>query len=320
MRRYLIRRLIQVVVMLVVMSVVFFVLIHLLPGGPEKVFFSPRTPPEARAHLIQEYGLDKPLPIQYFSYITQVVQGNFGNSIADGQPVLKEIGALFPNTLELFISAFFFALIIAIPLGVLAAVRQYSITDYTVTVLAYFGISMPIFFFGLVLQNIFGDILHVFPTIGIATPNADFGPLGNFEDRLVHLVMPTIVLSLLFIACWSRYLRSSMLDVVKQDYVRTARAKGLSGRVVFFRHALRNALIPLLTQLAIDFGAFAGGAAITETVFGWPGVGKFFIESLEARDYPVLMALLLITTSSVLIFNLIADLLYGVVDPRIRYS
>ncbi len=280
MRRYLIRRLIQVVVMLVVMSVVFFLLIHLIPGGPDKVFFSPHTPPEARAHLRVEYGLDKPLYVQYFSYVTQVVQGNFGNSISDGQPVLKEIGALFPNTLELFISAFFFALLLAIPLGVLAAVRQYSITDYSVTVLAYFGISMPIFFFGLILQNIFGDTLHTLPTIGIATPNADFGLLGNFEDRLVHLVLPTIVLSLLFIAGWSRYLRSSMLDVVKQDYVRTARAKGLSGRVVFFRHALRNALIPLLTQLAIDFGAFAGGAAITETVFAWPGVGSFFIASL----------------------------------------
>ena len=158
------------------------------------------------------------------------------------------------------------------------------------------------------------------PDYGIATPNADFGPVGNFEDRLVHLVLPTIVLSLLFIAGWSRYLRSSMLDVVKQDYVRTARAKGLAGRVVFFRHALRNALIPLITQLAIDFGAFAGGAAITETVFGWPGVGKFFIDALRNRDYPVLMALLLIATASVLIFNLIADLLYGVVDPRIRYS
>ena len=163
MRRYLFRRLIQVVVMLVVMSVVFFVLIHLLPGGPDKVFFSPRTPPEVRAHIIKEYGLDKPLPIQYFNWVTQVVQGNFGNSISDGQPVLKEIGSLFPNTLELFISAFFFALIIAIPLGVLAAVRQYSITDYSATVLAYFGISMPIFFFGLVLQNVFADSLHVLP-------------------------------------------------------------------------------------------------------------------------------------------------------------
>ncbi len=320
MRRYLFRRLIQVVVMLVVMSVVFFVLIHLLPGGPEKVFFSPRTPPEARAHLIKEYGLDKPLYIQYFNYMSQVVQGNFGFSIADGQPVMKEIGALFPNTLELFLSAFFFALVIAIPLGVLAAVRQYSITDYSVTILAYFGISMPIFFFGLILQHVFGDTLHALPTIGIATPNANFGPLGNFEDRLVHLILPTIVLSLLFIAGWSRYLRSSMLDVVKQDYVRTARAKGLGGASVFFGHALRNALIPLLTQIAIDFGAFAGGAAITETVFAWPGVGKFFISSLQVRDYPVLMALLLITTTSVLLFNLLADVLYSVVDPRIRLS
>ena len=320
MRRYIIRRLVQALVMIVIMSVVFFLLIHLLPGGPDKVFFSPRTPPEARAELRKQLGLDNPLPVQYLAWFTQVLQGNFGYSIADGQPVLTDLGRLFPNTLELFLTSLIFALIVAILLGVLAAVRQYSITDYTVTVLAYFGISMPIFFFGLLLQNVFGDTFHVLPTIGISTPNANFTPLENFEDRLAHLILPAIVLSLLFIAGWSRYLRSSMLDVVKQDYIRTARAKGLSGRVVFFRHALRNALIPLLTQVAIDFGAIAGGAAITETVFAWPGVGKYFIESLVARDYTVLMAMLLLSTASVLLFNLVADILYSVVDPRIRYS
>lgn len=321
MRRYIIRRLVQAVVMIFIMSVVFFLLIHLIPGGPDRVFFSPRTPLAARQHLRHEYGLDQPLYVQYLSWFTQVLRGNFGFSFSDGQPVLSDLGALFPNTLELFLTALIFALIVAIILGVLAAVRQYSLTDYTATVLAYFGISMPIFFFGLMLQIIFGDTLHLLPTSGIATPNApDFTPLENFQDRVVHLILPALVLSLLFIAGWSRYLRSSMLDVVKQDYIRTARAKGLSGRVVFFRHALRNALIPLLTQVAIDFGAVAGGAAITETVFAWPGVGKFFLDSLTHRDYPVLMAMLLISTASVLLFNLLADALYSVVDPRIRYS
>jgi peptide/nickel transport system permease protein len=320
MRRYIIRRLAQTVVMLFVMSLVFFLLIHALPGGPDKVFFSPRTPPEARAELRKSLGLDQPLPIQYWSWLTQALRGNFGYSIADGQPVIQEIGSRLPATLELFLASLTFALIVAIILGVVSAARQYSITDYSVTVLAYFGISMPVFFFGLVLQYIFGVQLQILPTIGIATPNANFGPLESFEDRVVHLILPMIVLSLLFIAGWSRYLRSSMLDVVKQDYVRTAKAKGLSSRNVFFRHALRNALIPMLTQVAIDFGAIAGGAAITETVFAWPGVGRLFIDSLTARDYPVLLALLLLSTACVLLFNLLADILYSVVDPRIRYS
>ncbi len=321
MRRYLIRRLLQAVVMLFLMSIALFGLIHAMPGGPEAVLFSPRMTLATRLALRKLYGLDKPLPVQYLDWLGNVLHGNFGNSFADGQPVLSEIGARFPNTLELFLAALLLALIVAVLLGVVSAVRQYSITDYSTTILAYFGISMPIFWFGLILQEIFGVQLGWLPTSFISSPDTTgFTTLDNFVDRVDHLILPMVCLSLLFIAGWSRYLRSSMLDVVKQDYIRTARAKGLSSRLVFFRHALRNALIPLVTQVAIDFGGIAGGAAITETVFGWPGMGSFFIQSLQARDFPVLLAMLLLSAATVIAFNLLADVLYAVIDPRIRYS
>ena len=321
MRRYVIRRLLQAVVMLFVMSLFFFLLIHAIPGGPDRVLFNPKAPPEVKLALRKLYGLDQPLYVQYLDWLGQVLHGNFGFSFGDNQPVMSDIGARFPATLELFLAGLTFALIVALLLGVFSAVRQYSLMDYVVTVLAYFGISMPIFFFGLVLQEIFAVQLQLLPDFGIASSDtAGFTPLDLFTDRLVHLILPMSAFSLLFIAFWSRYLRASMLDVVKQDYIRTARAKGLSSRTVFFRHALRNALIPLITQVAIDFGGLAAGAVITENVFAWPGLGQLLLQSLDARDYPVLLAMLVIITAFVIGANLVADILYAVVDPRIRYS
>ncbi len=321
MRRYILRRLIQAVVMLFVMTIVFFGMIHAIPGGPDRVLFNPKLPPLVRIQLRHQFGLDQPVHIQYINWLTQVLHGNFGYSFVDNQPVMSDVGARIPATVELFVTGMLFALIVAVILGVFSAVRQYSITDYLVTVLAYFGISMPVFFFGLVLQEIFAVKLGWFPDLGRASVDqSGFTPIQIFEDYAVHLVLPVAMFSLLFIAVWSRYLRSSMLDVVKQDYIRTARAKGLSSRVVFFRHGLRNALIPLITQVAIDFGGIAAGAVITETIFAWPGLGQLFLSSLTDRDYPVIMAMLIFITVSVIVANLIADVLYGVVDPRIRYS
>lgn len=319
MGRYIIRRLIQAGIMLILLSVGFFALLHLLPGGPEAVLFSPRMTLETRLALRHSYGLDKSLPEQFIFWVKNVFVGNFGNSFADGQPVTFDIGVRAPYTFWLFLSAFSVALLIAIPLGVIAAVKQYSLTDYLATVVSYFGISMPIFFFALMVQIVFGRM--GVPTFGAsASDTTGFSVLDNLQDRVIHLILPTFVLSLAFIAGWSRYLRSSMLDVIKQDYIRTARAKGLGSRIIFFRHALRNALIPFITQVALDFGAIAGGATITETVFGYPGLGRLFFDSLTARDYPVLQAMLILGAASVILFNLLADVLYAVVDPRIRYS
>ncbi len=321
MARYLIRRIVQSVVMMFIMSIIFFSLIHLIPGGPTAVLFSPRLSKAARDNLTHVYGLDKPVYQQYLIWLGKFVRGDFGNSFVNGLPVSSEILGRLPATLELLLSALAFALVFAILLGVTAAVRQYSLADYTTTVLAYVGISMPVFAFAIILQEIFGVKLGWLPTFSNQSAITDgFTSFDYFLDGLVHLILPTIALSLLFIAVWSRYLRSSMLDVVKQDYIRTARAKGLSSRFVFFRHALRNALIPLTTQVAIDVGGVFSGAVITETVFAWPGLGRLFYDSLDARDYPVLLAMLMISTASVIFFNLVADVLYSVLDPRIRYS
>jgi peptide/nickel transport system permease protein len=320
MGRYLIRRLLQAILLLFLISLVMFLLLHLMPGGPVGVLFNPRQSAAVKAALIKEFGLNQPLIVQYFRWLGSALVGNFGYSFADYQPVMQVIGSRFPATLELFVSALVFALLVAICLGVLSAVRQRSATDYTLTSLSYFGISMPIFLFGLFAQYIFGVWLHWLPTSGTETFGYTFDPISGFFDHLSHLLLPMLVLSITFIAGWSRYMRSSMIEVVKQDYMRTARAKGVGPVSLLIRHALRNAVIPLITVVAIDFGQVAGGAAITEGIFAWPGMGLLFLESLDARDYPVLLAMLLLGAVFVIMFNLIADILYAVVDPRIRYS
>lgn len=323
MRRYLIRRVVQAVFMLFVMSIVFFTLLHLIPGGPDAVIGAnnPHITPIQRAAIRHRFGLDQPVPIQYLSWLGNALHGDFGISFSNSLPVAQELAARIPATLELFLTALGFALIMAILLGVTAAVKQYSITDYLITVLSYIGISMPVFWFALLLQELFGVQLGLLPVFGrTAADTTTFTNLEIFEDYVVHLILPAIVLSLLFIATWSRFLRSSMLEVIKQDYIRTARMKGLGARRVFFRHALRNALIPLVTVVAISFGGIAGGAIITETIFAWPGLGRLFLVAVNFPDYPTLLAYLLFGAASVIFFNLVADILYGVIDPRIRYS
>lgn len=320
MGRYIIRRLLQAIPLLLMVSIVVFTLIHLIPGGAEAVFLNPKLTGAARQAIRHNLGLDQPVYIQYLLWIKGAVTGNFGNSFVDGQTVISDVGARVGPTIELFGSALLFALILAIPLGVTSAVRQYSIVDYTITFFSYFGISMPIFFFAIIMQEIFAAKLGWLPDFGRSSDAVYSSPFDYFLDYLLHLILPMIVLSLAFMAGWSRYMRASMLEVKRQDYMRTARSKGLGPVAILARHGLRNALIPVLTVVALDFGAIAGGAAVTETIFAWPGLGSFFIQSLTGRDYPVLMAMLLMSAVVVIFFNLLADVLYGVLDPRIRYS
>ena len=320
MSQYLIRRLLQAIPLLFLLSIFVFLLIHALPGGPDQVIFNPHLDAAGRAALRASFGLDQPLPIQYLKWLGNILRGNFGFSFSTNQPVSDILAQRFPNTIELFAVALSIALILAIVLGVVAALRQNTATDYMLTVISYFGISMPVFLLGLFLQDIFGVQLLLLPVSGTATLGVSFTPSDAFLDHLLHLALPTIALSLLFIAQWSRYMRSSMVDVVKQDYMRTARAKGVATSAMVIRHALRNAVIPLITVVAIDFGSVAGGAVITEGIFNWPGVGLLFFDSLGKRDYPVLLAVLVISGVFVITFNLLADILYGVMDPRIRYS
>lgn len=320
MGRYIIRRILQAIPLLLLVSIFMFSLIHLMPGGPEQVLFNPHISAAAREQMRVRFGLNDPVPIQYLKWLRNSLSGDFGFSFATNLPVTTLLGQRFPATLELFGSALLFALIFAILLGVIAGVRQGSPTDYVLTTVSYFGISMPVFLFALFGQYIFGVALHWLPTSGTNTVGYNLAPFDAFIDALQHLLLPMMVLSILFIAAWSRYLRSTMIDVVKQDYMRTARAKGVSSLGVLVRHAMRNALIPLVTVVALDFGGIAGGAVITETIFSWPGMGQLFYSSLQARDYPVLLAMLTLSAFFVIAFNLIADILYGVLDPRIRYS
>lgn len=320
MGRYIIRRLIQAVPLLILISMAMYALIQLLPGGPDQVIFNPHLSAAGRAALRAKFGLDQPVPIQYLKWAGNLLQGDFGYSFATNQPVTAILAQRFPNTLELFVSALVLALILAIILGIIAAVRQGSVIDFTLMALSYLGISTPVFVLGLVAQNIFGVQLHWLPTSGTATLGYTLSPVDAFIDHIQHLILPMLVLAVAFIAGWSRYMRSSMIEVTKQDYMRTAKAKGVAPTAALFRHAVRNAVIPLITVVAINFGSVAGGAAITEGVFAWPGMGLQFLQSLDARDYPVLMAMLVLSAVFVVAFNLIADILYAVMDPRIRYS
>jgi len=320
MGRYIIRRILQAIPLLFLLTIGMFLLIRLLPGGPEAVFFSPRMTAAARAALRANYGLNDPLPVQYVKWLTSALTGNFGYSFGTYEPVTAIIARRFPATLELFGTALILALILAILVGVIAAVRQGTLTDYTLTVMAYFGICMPVFLLALLAQEIFGVTLGWFPTSGTATLGYTLSPFDAFVDHLQHLFLPMIVLAIAFIAGWSRYMRSSMIEVVRQDYMRTARAKGVGTTSLLMRHGFRNAVIPLITIVALDFGAVAGGAVITEGIFAWPGMGLLFIQALEVRDYPVLLAELMLGAVFVIAFNLIADILYAVMDPRIRYS
>jgi peptide/nickel transport system permease protein len=297
-----------------------FLLIHAMPGGPEQVIFNPRLTAAGRAALRTRFGLDDPLPIQYVKWLIATLTGNFGFSFATNQPVTEVIAQRFPNTVELFALSLCLALICAVILGVVSAIRQNSITDYTLTTVSYFGIAMPAFLLGILLQDVFGVALHWLPTSGTATLGFSFDFFNGLLDRFLHLILPTLTLAVLYIASWSRFMRSSMIDVVKQDYMRTARAKGVNTPSLLFHHALRNAAIPLITVVAIDFGTVAGGATITEGIFAWPGMGTLFFNSLQARDYPVLLAILMLGALFVIAFNLLADVLYGVMDQRIRYS
>ena len=320
MGRYLVRRLLQAIPLFFLLSIFMFMLIHLLPGGPEAVLDNPNLDAAGRVALRASFGLNDPVPVQYLKWLVSALHGDFGFSFATSQPVGDVIKDHFPPTLELFGCALVLALIVAIVLGTLSASRQGKATDYALTTVTYFGISMPIFLLGLLMQEIFSRQLGWLPPSGSGRAGYTFDFLNGLWDHSLHLLMPMLVLAITFTARWSRYMRSSMIEVIKQDYMRTGRAKGVAPLPLLVRHALRNAVIPLITVVAIDFGSIAGGAAITEGVFAWPGMGSLFLQSLDQRDYPVLLAILMLSAVFVIMFNLIADLLYAIMDPRIRYA
>ena len=296
-----------------------------MPGGPlAQAERNPNVTPEQLAAMRVRLGLDQPLPIQYVKWIKAfVLEGNWGYSIKFRRPVADMIWERLPATLLLFGVGFLIMLIFAIPMGVYSAIKPYSFFDNLLTTFSFAGQSVPVYWLGLILivifylnlQNPFGEG-PMFPAGGMYT----VGKEGSTLDLLWHLVLPIITVSITWIAWYSRFLRSSMRDVLNEDYIRTARAKGLSLRRVHFRHALRNALLPLVTLMALDLPSIFGGAVFIETIFAWPGMGRLFWDAARGRDYPVLLAVVMIEATLILLFNLIADIFYGFLDPRIRYD
>jgi peptide/nickel transport system permease protein len=320
MGRYIIRRVLQAIPLVWLLTILVFVLIHLIPGGPLTLLINPRMSKAAQEALKVKFGLNDPIYIQYFKWLSRIFVGDFGFSFDAFLPVTQVVGRHLWPTFELFIWTFAVAGILAVVLGTLSALRQGTLIDYLLTTLSYFGLCMPVFITGLLAQKIFAVNLKWLPVSDTATTGVVFTPFDAVLDHLLHLVLPVAVLSIAFLAGWSRYIRSSVIEVVHQDYIRTARAKGVSSFQLLTRHALRNALIPFITVFMLDLGAVIGGATVTEGIFFWPGMGSLFLSSLGARDYPVLMAILLLSGVFVITFNLLADILYALVDPRIRYS
>jgi peptide/nickel transport system permease protein len=317
MGKYITRRLLQMIPLMLGISVIMFALIQSAPGGPEEMFLESGRfiDPTLIESYRQRLGLDQPVYIQYFKWLGAALTGDFGLSFSSSRPVSQMIAERLPATLELMLTAFTFAALIAIPLGVFSAVHQYSPLDFIGTGFSFLGIAMPVFWFGLILQLIFSVQLGILPTSGRVTVGD-----ASFLDQVRHLILPGIVLSLLYVAGWSRYMRSSMLSVIRREFMLTARGKGVRERDIVWYHGLKNALIPVISVMALDLAGLFSGAVITETVFAWPGIGRLFIQSVYARDYPLVMGILMMGSFMVVFFNLIADIVYARLDPRITYS
>ena len=319
MERYAIRRLAQAVLIVLCVSLIVFIFINLAPGDPYTQRLDPSVSAEVREEMLERLGYYDPVHIKYFKWLSAVAHGDLGYSIKYKKPVADVIGERLPNTIVLGLAALILSTAIAIPAGIISATRRNSIFDYVGTILSFVGISIPAFFFGLLMIKIFSFDLKLFPISGMTTVGKNYNGLALVKDIAAHMVLPTIVLALLQTATLMRYTRSSMLEVFDQDYIRTARAKGLSERVVTNKHAFKNALIPVITILSMQIPSLFSGAVLTETIFVWPGIGRLSYTAILDRDYPLIMALLLLTTVIILICNLIADLLYALIDPRIRY-
>lgn len=319
---YIIRRLLYSIPVLILVSLIIFILMQYAGDPLAHLRLNPHVTPQDIARLERSMGLDKPIWIQYVFWFKNFVRGDWGISLSHHRPVFELIVERTKNTLQLMGAALLFTFILAIPIGIYSAVRQYSKFDYIVTFFSFFGFSMPVFWFGLILQMVLGYYLmkllgfQLFYTASMYS----VGKEHDIINRLQHLVLPVMTLSLAYIAGWSRYQRSSMLEVIRADYLRTARAKGLPEFKVILKHALRNALIPVVTIIMLDMPALFGGAVVTEYIFAWPGIGRLLHYAIINGDYFLVMGIAMVSAFLVIIFNLLADILYGYLDPRIVYE
>jgi peptide/nickel transport system permease protein len=320
--RYLLRRLLEAVPLLLLISMAVFLVLQILPAGPLSIYENdPSLTTEDLERLEERFGLNDPIPVRYAKWLGTFVRGDLGYSLVTHQPVSVMIGDRLPNTLYLMLVAFVVTLLIALPIGMLSAVRQYSLLDHLATSLSFIGYAVPPFWSGLMFIILFSVQfrewgLPAFPASGMFTLGSD----GSLADRVWHLVLPVSVLALFNAAHYTRYVRSSMLEVLHQDYVRTARAKGLAERGVVWVHALKNAALPVVTVITLDLPMLFSGAVVTESIFAWPGMGRLFLESAFRFDYAVLMGVVVITAGLVILSTLVADMLYAWLDPRIRFT
>ncbi len=315
MTRYVVRRLLIMIPLLFGLSIFVFLLIHLAPGDPTLFYLPPdkAADPAIRLKVMQHLGLDKPLYVQYANWLWNALHGDFGYAYGYGEPVLSLIASHLPATVQLQLAALLLALIVAIPIGIFSAIRQYSLADNVVTVFAFFGLSMPNFWFALMLMLLFAVKWRILPSVGA-------GMGLPILQRLKYMIMPMVVLGFNYMATYVRFLRSSMLENIRKEYVITARAKGLRERVILFRHILKNAILPVITVVGMSIPNLVGGAIIVESVFAWPGIGRLGYDAVLRRDYPTIMALTVLTAAFVMIVNLVVDVVYSMVDPRIAYS
>jgi peptide/nickel transport system permease protein len=334
MLRFVVRRLILLVPILVGLSILVFLWIRALPGGPAQALLGERATEEAIAQIEREYGLDKPIHVQYWRYVQTVGKLDFGQSVTTRRDVTEELKQKFPATVELALAAMFFSILLGIPLGFFAAKRYGGLFDNASLVASLLGVSIPVFFLGIILKYVFAVQLGLLPTVGridvlieLEHPTNFYvldaliaGDMAAFWDVLKHLILPAVALGSIPLAIIARITRAAVLDVQNEDYVRTARAKGMSPGIVDRRHVLRNALLPIVTVIGLQVGFLLAGAVLTETVFAWPGIGTWLVDAIESRNYPVLQGGILFVALVFVLVNLIVDVSYAFLNPRIRLS
>ena len=334
MLRFVVRRLILLVPILIGLSILVFLWIRALPGGPAQALLGERATDQAIAQIEREYGLDKPIHIQYWRYVKTVAALDFGQSVTTRRDVTEELKQKFPATVELALAAMFFSILVGIPLGFFAAKRYGGVFDNVSLVASLLGVSIPVFFLGIILKYVFAVELGLLPTVGRIDVLIDLehptnfylldaliaGDMVAFWDVLKHLILPAVALGSIPLAIIARITRAAVLDVQNEDYVRTARAKGMSPGIVDRRHVLRNALLPIVTVIGLQVGFLLAGAVLTETVFAWPGIGTWLVDAIESRNYPVLQGGILFVAFVFVLVNLLVDISYAYLNPRIRLS
>lgn len=314
---FLVKRISQSIIVLFGISILIFILMHKMPGGPLSMYeHRPGVTTQQIEQIRISYGLNQPIWIQYLDWCRHAVRGDFGYSYTYGRPALSMMLGRLPATLTLMIPAFLLSIVLSISIGTLSAKFQYSKFDYSATFFSYFGVSMPNFWLGTMVLLVFAVKFRLFPVGGMTTPGAPF----TITDVAWHAVLPIVTLAFYILATETRYVRASMLEVLNAQYIRTARAKGLPESRVLFTHALRNALLPVVSVLMLDGAYLFGGAIVTETIFSWPGMGRLFLEATTQGDYPVLMVTVMFLSVVIVLFNLLADVMYLYLDPRISYS